>query len=547
MPHRLLAALLSLMLLLAGCSKPSAPVDDPPPPLAPAVPSGGCTEASGAIPIGHVDRPYGEEARVSAGLCEVKVDEAWFDLRFRLPAQTTREQAEAALAVEAPDPPRLYIGSPHAYREVLLRFPPGQPGEVIRVRLAGPVGLNGADADLGYLITRFPSPRIRAELKRSDGDWEPLTGIPVLPRQPLTFRFRLHGGANGEEAKRKIRAALREVAGHQIEQPAPDTLVVAVPEPPPLLFFDFQGVRGEHGTIIHGGATVYTGEPPSLVVLDPGTGEEEPLREAPADLLRASLSPDGNWLMLSGMASSHPWEESVWVMNMQTREMRLTPLRDEAYRSTPVLWLPDRLVLPVHGQVQVWHLAAGEAELRRSDAYWWETASPDGRYIVGVEVDYGRETKQWLAPATLFIHGVEKGTDLVLPDLVQYRVPHKGGYPSIGTIWEEDGRHLLIRHYHAAGEAPDEVQERLMRLEVSTGKAVLSATPVPEPEPYPEWHPGPGGWQVRNSGGWGPVVLRAPDGTEQERGSGLVVGWTGKGRLLLVRWSAEQRRQRWAE
>lgn len=557
---RWLPATLLSLLLLGGCSRPVAPVETEGPPPAPGEPTApppgpathtappaGCSGDSQALlPSGYVSRAFRYQVSVTSGTCEVTVDETGFEVGFRLPAEIAREQVTAGLSVDAPVPPRLSFGSPHEYQELLLRFPPGHAGEVISVRLAGRVGAGGAHADLGFRITRLPSPRITAELKRSGGDWEPLTTIPVLPKQPLAFRFRMQGGADPAAAQRQIRAALGEVA-HQIEQPAPDTLVVAVPEPPPLLHFDFRDVPGEHGAVTNSGATVYIGEPPRLVLLDPATGREEPLREVPADLLRASLSPDGQWLMLSGMAPAHPWEDQVWVVNLQTNEIHLTPFRDEAYRASPVVWLEDRLVLPVGGQVQVWHLRTGKAETRHSDALWWETASLDGRYIVGFAVDYSRENKQWLAPTTLFIHDVETGTDRVLPDLVQYRVPHRGGFPQIRTAWEKDGRHLLVRHFESLGDGMEDVQERFMRVEVSTGTAGPATGSAGEAEPYQVWLPGPGGWQVSPSGGWGAVVLRTPGGEEKGQGEALVIGWTEKGQLLLVRWNAQQRRYRWRE
>ena len=552
MVSRLLITLVALALLLSGCSRPAVtpPAEPSPPPVVEREPVSEPMPAQApqppvitpvSIAVGSLRRPFHEDMSVISGVNAVTIDEEGFDLFFSLPPETTREQAQAALRVTAPATPELTYSAQPSEFHVFMRFPAGKAGEGINVRLAGP--LPGLTGELGFHLTRGPSPRVTVELSRNGGDWEPLTAIPVLSPQPLAFRFRLHGGAENFRARLQIERALEGVK-HRVEQPAPDALVVTVPEPPPLLSFDFRGVPGEHGVIMNAGATVYVGEPPILALLDPTTGQEQVLMEAPADLLRGSVSPDGNWLLLSGMAPEQPWEDSVWLVNLQTKEMRLTGLRDEAYRSSPVVWLGDRLLLPWQGRLQSWHLPSGKTEMHRGVAQFWQTASPDGRYIVGYKIDYVREDQNWLAPVGLFIYDAQKGTEAALTDLMQYRVPHKGGYPSVRTIWEEDGRHILAQHMRWENNA---LAVGFVRVDVATGQTEPYTGPAPAPQRVEEWDPGPGGWQVRNYGPWAMVSLRAPDGTEQEYGPGLVVGWTAQGKLLLVRWNAEQRRQRMGE
>lgn len=541
-----------MALLLSGCSRPAVtpPAEPAPPPVVERAPAPEPTPTPAPQPpvitpvsmaVGSLRRPFYADMSVISGVNAVTIDEEGFDLFFSLPPETTREQAQAALRIEAPVSPELSFSAQPAELYVFMRFPTGKVGESINVRLTGL--LPGLTGDLGFALTRGPSPRVTVELSRNGGDWEPLTAIPVLSPQPLAFRFRLHGGADVFRARLQIERALEGVK-YRFEQPAPDTLVVTVPESPPLLFFDFRGVPGEHGVIMNAGATVYIGEPPILALLDPATGQEQVLMEVPADLLRGSMSPDGNWLLLSGMAPEQPWEDNVWMANLQTKELRLTDLRDEPYRPVPKVWLPDRLLLPYQGRLQTWHLKSGTTETYQGDAEFWQTASPDGRYIVGYSVDYGREDQNWLAPASLFIHDVQKGTDAVLPDLVQYRVPHKGVYLFVRTIWEADGRHILVQDVRWANNA---LAVGFVRVDVTTGQTEPYTGPTPAPQRVEEWHPSPGGWQVRNYGPWAQVSLRAPDGTEQEAGPGLVVGWTSQGKLLLVRWNAEQRRQRMGE
>lgn len=561
MGRRTLTLLLILALLPGGCSKPSSPLTETQPPSAEGPttpgapvhspepepePAAGCLPSSQtAIPQGWIHRPYMNDLTVRAGDCAVKMVEDRLELRLQLPPDVRREAVEAALTIQSPVQPDRYWNK---YRELTLRFPAGKAGEVITVRLKGPVGHGGADVDLGFTITRHPSPRITAELQHPGGAWEPVTGIPVLPAgEPLSLRFRLQNGADPYEAKRRIAQALPEVR-FQLTQPEPDTLLLTIDDPPSLLAIEFRGVPNEYGAITAGGLTIYTGEAPRLVQLDPATGKEETiLEEAPADLLRGSLSPDGRWLMLTGMSPEDASKDRVWVLNMETGELRLTPLEDQSDRSSPVVWLGDQLLLPVTGQIQTYQLQTGRIESSQSEAAWWESASPDGRYTIGYQIAWERENKDRLAPATLLLYDVATGTERAFPDLVQYWMREKGGYPSIPTVWSDDGRYVLIQDFHWKDQAMGEAAPRYLQLDPVTGQIQPYTGPPPAPKQHPKSLPGPGGWQIKNPSGWSALTLRSPDGAEKEHGYGLPIGWTGEGKLLLVRWDPPQRRHRYHE
>lgn len=546
-------AFLLILLVLAGCSKPlttppppvpvvSPPAEAPAPPQPepatpqPEVPAQPAPEPAVTSPTAYLGRGGLPADWVIAGVVEAKVDEESFDVSFKLPPAFTREQAKSALSIDAPAQPRFYFTVTQQSLDMLVRFPAGKVGEVITVRLG----------ELGYRLTRYPSPRVAVELKREGANWESLAEtVPVLSQQPLQFRFRLTGGLDQDFAELKIHQALSK-ARHSVEKQGADTLLVTVPEPPPLIAFDFQGLKGDYGVVLGAGATVYIGEPPVLVLHDPATGKEERIGEVPPDLIRTSLSQDGAWLMLSGMAPGSAWSDRVWVMSLRTKALSLTPFRDEAMRDGPVVWRKDQLVLPVSYGVQTWDLAGRKGDVRPSDAVWWQTASPDGRYLFGFAVDYGRETPQWIAPASLFVYDTETGSEQTYPDLIGYRVRHSGGGPYVATTWDNG---LVIADFYAVGTepGPQSAASRFVRFDPEAGKAAPYDGPERDHLTWQEWVQHPLGWAYANRGNWGGVRLRAPDGSESDRGPGHIAGWTGDGKLLVIRWTAEQRRVRYME
>ncbi|HEY3366788.1 MAG TPA: hypothetical protein VGK74_17185 [Symbiobacteriaceae bacterium] len=174
--YLMIAALALLALVTAGCGRPTAGP-------APA----GCVTARdiSGPPSGYLT----SELNVQSGICEAFVAMEGFGLNFTLPAPVDEAVARKALHIEGGRPPeRVDIGGPNIY----VTFPAGANDEETIVRLAGPLGLNGATVDMGFRVRRRPSPTITPEIKLG-GAWQPVTPGVTLPAGPLTFRFRLTG------------------------------------------------------------------------------------------------------------------------------------------------------------------------------------------------------------------------------------------------------------------------------------------------------------------------------------------------------------------
>lgn len=567
--RRLAALLLVLALGLAACSRsgddrepsPQEPSPPPgqqagtpapppaekppesqPPAPAPLVPPevGTCVPASAveSKPSGYLTA----RSAVTRGICGAAVPEDQFWLSFWLPPGVTEEAARAALQVEGPQPDqyRFWSGSDGGQLEVW--FPKGPLGEEITVRLAGPVGPNGAKADLGYQLRRLASPTATAELKVGDGPFQPLLPGATVPAQPLYIRFRFTGNPTPEFIENQIKEAFephKDATSRTIfhlQWESPESLLLSLPAPPARTQIAFNGIEGENGlTMRHFAFVLYTGEPPRLAALDPATGQETALTEVPADILGRNSSPDGRWVLVSALEGDSGYAAGYYLLDTTTATLQKTPLAAHGgYRGG--FWLGDRLIWPVVRQVQVYDLNQRAMSEYPSAADHLTSLSADGRLLAGFTLDYQREDPEtWLAPATLVVHDLQTHTERVYEDAASVGVPHKSAPPFLSMRFSDDHTALYFQEYVKGSTPEQRIVPRWMKLDLQSG-AVSPADRVPEPAPEsPTPAKGSTGWSyVTNE--WGPVLLRSPEGQEQSFGSGLVLGWQPDGKLLLVRW-----------
>jgi hypothetical protein len=504
-------------------------------------------EVGTCIPASTANLPYGyldASRAVMQGLCGGAVPEDEFAVNFSLPPTVTEAAARAALQVDGPAQPEWvsFAASPQMATLWLL-FPKGKLGETFTIRLAGPVGVNGAAADLGFVLRRMESPTARAELKVGDGAWQPLVPGATVPAQPLYLRFTFTGNPSPEQIERRIKDAFApgkddttKIVYH-LQWEGPQRLLLSLPAPPPRILIDLSFITGDHGLYIRRFTFVlYTGQEPRLVALDPATGQENEVGPAPVDVLGRQLSPDGKWVLVTALRGDSNNAADTYLLDTETATLRMTPLlQGTSY------WLADRLVMAVSRKVQVYDLSSHQVAEYPTAMNDPTVLSPDGRYLTGFSLDYEREDPETsLAPATIVIHDLQAHTERTFADIASVRVPHKEVPPSLPMDFSPDSTTLYYRE-QVKGTATGQGQAtRWMQLDLRTGKTgPASAREMPQRyEPVK----GPTGWQYV-SAGWGPIQLLTPEGDGKSFGSGLVLGWRPDGRLLVIRWPNFERRR----
>ncbi|MFZ5814464.1 MAG: TolB family protein [Bacillota bacterium] len=529
---------IAALLVLAGCAKSSEPPPEPPPSAVAEKPAPapaadpfeartGCAERSGNPPEGGVG-----SAVVAGGLCRTYIHTDPTSVMFHLPPEVPEAVARKSLQVEGAEPESVsYYKSP-AMGFLAVTLPAGAAGDQVTVRLRGPVGPGGTEADLGFQMKRLPTPRITTEVRYGGEEWKPLQPGSTLPRAPLHLRFHLIGQPKKERVEHAVSDAFR-VQGAEwrfsLSWEGDHRLVASVEEPPPQLTFRFDWLEAAHGLQVQRSTTSFhTGaHPPQLVRLDPATGEERPVGEVPADLLEGALSPDGRWAALFATAPDATDREQVWLVDTRTGARRLTGFSSSWVHQRAV-WLPDRVLFPTFRGVDLWDLRTHQGSRIESEASLWGPLSPDGRYLPGAVIHHERADEQsLLAPVSIVLVDLERLAVRSFPDVTVTRLRQSDAPPSVGMVWSEGGGRLLLADVGSSG---------WRSLDTSSGRVEAErAAPPPEAGPRP-WPSSVSGWAFRPQTSWGPVLLRSPGGGERQAGQGLVLGWEPNGSLLLVRW-----------
>lgn len=280
---------------------------------------------------------------------------------------------------------------------------------------------------------------------------------------------------------------------------------------------------------------------PELVALDPESGGERKIGPVPVDLYAASLSPDGRWAMLvtAEPLAAPPLDvgrELVWVLNTANGELYRTPFRHSAW-PMPVIWQTNRMILPFHHELQIWQLEQRQAVVRASNGEHWPAVSADGRYLAGMTLDFSRMNDEALTPVSVVVYDLKRDSEQVFLDAARKRTLGHGGPPRYRMAWAPGDGALIIEDFKLRDAERRAYDIRLLQLDPTTGATAPYSGTMPEAPSEPEWVAGPGDWAFHRGQPWGPVKVRAPDGTEREWGKGYVLGWDPVGHLLVVRWA----------
>lgn len=543
-----LPMLLGLLLLATACTSPApsppAPVTSgpqAPPPATPAPPVGCIGEAAGlpaANVTGYWNALHGD-LWVANGTCARSIHVDLTEVSFHLPVSTTEPEARAALKLSGDLRGEPYVrfagGSSDDRRWLTVRLPDGQVGDRITARLEGPLGPAGEAVSLGFNLERRPSPTIAAEIKDAGGDWVPLPAGASLRQDALDLRLLFTGGLSAEQAADRLVNSAQGAKVTVTRQEA--NLVEARAEGSPArLSFSFSGVQGDHGLSAGESAlTLYLGAPPYVAVLDPVSGKEEGLVEAPADVEQFSRSPDGQWLLFKARDPNKDFAYTYYLADLATGKGRWLPVTFQTwqYGLNPV-WQRERLLLPDQRQIHSFPLPHGAPEVQPSLAEDWGTASPDGRYWLGWQLDpapwSGTDRR---ITAALILRDLQTREERRFPSAVVTSRPFESP-PYVEHTWAGDGNTLVMRHMLNGQDA------RIARLDLLSGQVEVTDQPWTREGVEPEtWKTGPSGWQYLTTypWEWRHVQVRpSGGGPVREHGSGMILGWTAQGKLLVLRW-----------
>lgn len=226
-------------------------------------------------------------------------------------------------------------------------------------------------------------------------------------------------------------------------------------------------------------------------------------------------------------------DASIRLMHVGTGQTeRLATLTGFLDGWNGLFWHGGQLVITRNSDLLYWSLEHKAGVPVKSVGTDWRSASPDGRYLIGVRFDWGRPSGRYL-PATLVVHDIATRTERVIPNVAYGDV--RSCFVWLEMAWEPGGKTLLVRDHLA------EKEQRLLRLDPATAVAdPAKAGAVFEPR-APRTVTAATGWSFTDSG-WGKVTLVSSTGTKVERGSGYPLGWTPTGDLLLIRWEHYQKR-----
>lgn len=453
------------------------------------------------------------------GLCPVLTDEESRTVEFILPPHTDEALVRQSVTYSGAGPVQIdYVDHDDSAR-VNVTIPPGPAGEQADLRLTGPWGPGGGPLELGFHLTRVPTARVATELRLGDGPWEPLKGARQVAVQPLSLRFHLHGNVDLAE----LRSVVRELLGQtdlQWEEPAVGTVVVSVPRPPGRISFEPLLLHSPYGTVQGEPFRLYIGDAPTVVALDPATGQERVIGTAPLDIWTSSVSPDGRWALLAQAVAEDCYKTQVWLTDLTTGRAAEVPLH-HTYSDDLIAWPAGRLVTAYAGTVEIYDLAKGRLETRTVPGRFWGEASPDGRYLLGYVRDHEREKDRY-APITVLIYDVETGEERRFADVARGRIPNHGG-ATTRLFWTPDGKGVLIND--PIGTDPQTGGQAILHLDPQTGATAPFTQPLPDEVARRVWRD------------WGPVTVSLPGGEKRQYGDGLVLGETPDGALVLIRWS----------
>lgn len=417
-----------------------------------------------------------------------------------------------------------------------LRVGPGRDGDQVTISVTPPGGKPAV-----LTLRRAEPASVQVSYDSGDG-WQAVTTLAShVSAGPAAVKLGFSKPVRQAEVEQALSggqgAFVRGLMQWQDEQ----TLIWSLPQLPPRLDFLLGGAHDADGRPLPGGIiSLRTGAPPELVSLDLAAQREDPVTVLPPDVASASLSRDGLYINLAA------WRPGTSRWDWQTGDWYL-PVADPVLKPGRMEGPQPRLI----GDLESWVSNPGGtlvAGFRRPQA---SAAAPAGTTdLVVRDLRGGREqvirsfaTQSGPAGAMHYLAWSADGMKILalsdtvggLADMVVFdfatlqKVTVVQGLTlqAAGTrlAWAPDGQWVL------AGSLLVDLQSGTHR--VLPGGAVQARG---------AWEPG-GARLLYTAQDWSDVLLVEPAGGEPlSLGPALLVDWSGKNRLFLVRWPASDSR-----
>ena len=375
-------------------------------------------------------------------------------------------------------------------------------------------------------------PTVAVDIRPSGSQWSPLDSLRTYP--PGSYSLRFHFSAPVEK-QRLENQLVSNKAGASWQWMDAQTLEVSLPTAPPKFELHPGGMADQRGIGTWAGpAVLHTGEPATLVAVDPKTGQESTLGTLPPEVNDALPSPDGSRMALRIMQPApeqywNGWMARNFVLDLKTGN--LTPLDFNFTR-----WSGTRLLGVLHQNLVAWNPADGKTrQVASVPAY---EVSPDGRYAVGLMLDYSREDQvTQLAPKGLVVVDLTTDKEQRFLDIAQHWVCHCDGRMTTDfyELWEGDL--FYLKDDRSATEGT------WLAVNVHTGEVNSAGPGKPRKLTAEERMTGPGGYRLQGGSNWAAQALIRPDGSlVKNLGPALPAGWMPDGRALFVRWPGHKNR-----
>lgn len=384
---------------------------------------------------------------------------------------------------------------------------------------------------------------ISVDVRYGDG-WRPVTAATThtLPG-PAEIRFVFSKPVRRQEVERVLLEAQAGPVRGLMQWQDDRTLYWQIAELPPRLDLLLHGASDQEGVPLPGGIpSLRVGGPPILVEVNLAEPGDQVRAELPADIVSATLTPDGAHINLLA------WTPGATQWDWQTVDFHLT--------------LAGRSLKPGR--------ADGTQPRVTGDLESWVT-SPNGSAIAGLRTEQRPGPSAEPYRADLIVMDLRGGRRAVYERFISRFLGSTQADLTTHLAWSADSQRIAALSY----TDPADKSADLTALDLPTGARVtlMEAVPVSPAGTRLAWSPNErymlagnllldletqshtvlegfsnqarGVWEpesarlLYSAEDWGAVfVVNAANGDIKPLGSGFIVGWQPIGRAYMVRWPA---------
>lgn len=381
--------------------------------------------------------------------------------------------------------------------------------------------------------------------QREGAGWRPLSVLDAsTPPGPSELRFHFSKPVRKEEVEQALTATQPSPVRGRMHWPDDQTLIWQISEMPPRLDLLLGGAHDTDGLPLPGGLpSLRLGPPPTLVEVDPVTGQEEPVATLPADIISASKTAGGKHInVMAWTPGTTPWDWRTTDVHVNLENGRLEPGRVEGPQPR------------VAATLEAWML------------------NPLGTSVAGLRMDTERPVSP--QPADLVVADVRGNRQSVFADFITRFFTANPVDFSVHLAWSGDGVKVAALSHTGTPTKAD-----LVTLDIRSGErtVLMSNLPVTAWGTRLAWSPdnryilagnllidlnssshkrlaghanhasgvwdGDGHRLLYSAGEWEQAFLMDPSADKViELGAGYVVGWSKAGRPYLIRWPASSTR-----